>query len=153
MPRNAQRPTGNRTDLLTPKPAIETPGQPNGQPITVPTGLPYGENQALASAQAAVPLPSAQTPQAPPNPAGGAPMDLTSALQAAQQMQKPDLPNFSRGTERPNEPVTAGLPGSPVTPGQGRQVGSLSSMLSQVSQATNNPALTQLAQRAASAGQ
>lgn len=38
---------GNRTDLLTPKPAVTGPGQPNGRPPQLPNGLPYGEKSQL----------------------------------------------------------------------------------------------------------
>lgn len=147
MPRTA-KPQANRTDLNVPGPtAAPAPGQgqPNGQPVQVPTNLPYGENQQLQQAQQAVPLP--QGPQQQP-------LDMGAAMMAAKQFQKPNLPGLTGPTTRPNEPVTAGLPGSPINPAAGqRQVGNLSSMLSAVAQANNNPALSQLAARAAAAGQ
>lgn len=163
MPRGA---TPNRTDLAVPGPVGPPPGQgqPNGQPIQVPTGLPYGENQQLQQAQQAAPLPQApQVPQGGPVPQGspGQPgpqaptmgFDMAGAMQAAKQMVPPKLGSLTRPTERPNEPVTAGLPGSPVSPAPQRQTGNLSSMIAAVAQSSNSAALSQLAARAASAGQ
>jgi hypothetical protein len=153
MPRKAPNPAagGNRADLLVPTPpGIQPGGQPNGipqqvQPIRTPTGLPYGENQQLTQDQQAAPLP--QAPGAPSAPAGN-PMD------AAKNFQMPAGIGMMRPTDRPNEPVTAGLPGAPQTAGNStRQVGSLSSMISAVAAAASSPALSQLAARAAAAGQ
>jgi hypothetical protein len=156
-PGPVQAPTPNRTDLSQPQPppGIAPQGQPNGiptqakppaQPITVPTGLPYGEHQQLQAAQQAQPL-----PQAP------GPPTMSDAMGAARQMQMPAPGSMSvtRPTERPNEPVTAGLPGSPIGAAQPaqRQVGNLSSMISAVAQAAGSPALSQLAARAAALGQ
>ena len=164
MPRGApgpvQPPDANRTDLAVPPvPGIQPQGQPNGipqqatQPVQAPTGLPYGENQQLTQAQQAVPLPGA------PAPTGGAPSttpDFQAALGAARGFTVPPNVAMMRPTDRPNEHITAGLPGSaqPVTAGQTpRQVGTLSSMISAVAQASGSAALSQLASRAASAGQ
>jgi hypothetical protein len=158
MPRNAPRP--NRTDLNVPAaPGIAPQGQPNGippqvQPNRVPTGLPYGENQQLSNDQSAVPLPQAP---GPPTGAGGPPSaspDFATALNAARQFTVPPNVAMMRKTDRPNEPVTAGLPGTAQNPASGaRQVGSLSSMISAVAQASGSAALSQLAARAAAAGQ
>jgi len=78
----------NRTDL-----------NQNRQPVQVASGLPYGQRQALEAAQASMPLPDAPSvPSAsapvPPRPQG--PMPGT-------------LGRFDRGTERPDEPLTAGM--------------------------------------------
>jgi hypothetical protein len=78
---------------------------------------------------------------------------MAAAMTAAKGMQKPSLGALTRPTERPNEPVNAGLPGSPIPGGQARQTGNLSAMISAVAQATSSAALSQLAARAASAGQ
>lgn len=76
----------NRTDLnLAPKAA---------------TGLPYGEHKALIQAQQAVPLQSAATP-AP---------SATPPVVGAGSPALPGQQDFTRATERPAEPVTAGLP-------------------------------------------
>lgn len=148
MPRTA-KPQANRSDLTLGGPSGVTPpglGQPNGQPVQVPTGLPYGENQQLQQAQQAQPL-----GQAPPPPS---PQDVMSgAMNAAKQMSVPKLGALTRPTERPNEPVNAGLPGSPIQDPMQRQTGNLSSMISAVAQSTDSPALSQLAARAAAAGQ
>jgi hypothetical protein len=160
MPRAApgpvQAPTPNRTDLSQPQPppGIAPQGQPNGipanpqaptQPVTVPTGLPYGEHQQLAQAQQAVPLPQAPTAQGSP---------IAAALSGpAKQFQMPQGLTMTGPTERPNEPIHAGLPGSPVQPPAPRQVGNLSSMISAVASAAASPALSQLAARAAALGQ
>lgn len=151
------RTSANRTDLLTPPPAspVEAPGQPNGQPIQVPTGLPYGENQQLTQAQQAVPLGAAPiAPANPPGVNGGG--DPTAALQAARQFQMPQNPPLERRTERPTEPVTAGLPGQP--PGQTPPVASaaqpgMAALIGRMAQASGSAALSQLAQRAQTLGQ
>lgn len=78
---------GNRTDLHTPLP----PSAPNG--------LPYGARGELISAQRQVPM--------APAPGAGMP-------QQAPPQQPSVIPgmhgDFLRPTERPNEPVTAGIP-------------------------------------------
>lgn len=72
----------NRTDL-----------NQNRQPVTVATGQPYGARQEQVAAQRAVPLPAAPpVPATPPGPAPGS------------------FGRFDRPTERPDEPLTAGLP-------------------------------------------
>lgn len=155
----------NRTDRLVggPRPGAVAPGQgqPNGLPVQVPTGLPYGEHQELSQAQHAVPGAAPPQPQAPQAPAGGppgpaapqqAPLDLGRAMQAAKAFQMPPTGALTRPTERPNEPVTAGLPGGPVN-GATPQTGSLSSMLNALAQASSSAAISQLAARAQAAGQ
>jgi hypothetical protein len=67
------------------------------QPVRVPTGLPYGEGQALRQSQSAQPLPQ----QLPPTP-----------LEAAQQTPAPTAPITAPST-RPGEPLTTGLPTGP----------------------------------------
>lgn len=138
MPRGA-----NRTDLLVPQ-TLQGPGQPNGQPVQVPTGLPYGERAQLQGAQQAVPLPAAGSapgagaPPAPPPQPQGTPTD---ALTAARNFQMPTLGPLTGPTQRPNEPVTAGL--NPQNGSNG-----LGAMLSRMATASNSPALGQLAARA-----
>lgn len=81
----------NRTDLRS------------SLPLNAPTGLPYGDRQQLISAQRAVPMGPAPTPAAAP-----------AAPQAASPPgPPPGAQDFLRPTERPNEPVTAGLPMGP----------------------------------------
>lgn len=142
-------------------PAVQGPigtppgtGQPNGLPgpvnvpgqaVTVPTGLAYGEAGQLQQAQQVAPLPQAQ---GPPGAGGG----MAQAMQAARMHQKPNLGSLTRPTERPNEPVTAGLPGQPqgTTP---PQPPTMSGMLQKLAGATGSGALSALAQRAMAAGQ
>jgi hypothetical protein len=150
-------PQANRTDLLTPGPTGTPPGQgqPNGQPVQVPTGTPYGEASQLQQAQQAVPLP--KTPQVPAPGGAPQPVDMGAALAAAKAHVPPNLGKLTRPTERPHEPVTAGLPGGPPpqagTAAPQRQVGSLSSMISAVAAVSGSAALSQLAARAAGFGQ
>jgi len=83
---------GNRSDLRTVKPAT-------------PTGQPYGANKAISDSAAALP-PGAAPAGAPPMPQGAP---------SAGPMPG-DSGDFMRPTERPNEPITAGLS---VGPGAG----------------------------------
>lgn len=80
----------NRTDLT--------------QPVSVPTGLPYGERQALEEAQQQTPLPQQ---------AG-----MDQILAAAQGHPFQPVP-LNAPTERPYEPITHGLP---IGPGGGPEV-------------------------------
>jgi hypothetical protein len=86
-------PYNNRTDLQTQKP-------------TAATGQGYGTAGAQLAAQKAVPIAGAAAgvpPQAQPGPGQG-PMQTTPP---------PPPPDLYRPTERPNEPVTHGLPTGP----------------------------------------
>lgn len=70
------------------------------QPIKAASGGPYGEVTALKNAQKVIPLPNATPgPASPPTTGGGVPV-------------APGDINFEGPTQRPNEPVTAGLPNS-----------------------------------------
>lgn len=87
----------NRTDL-----------NQNRQPVQVASGMPYGERQVLEAAQRAMPLPAAPSvPSAsapvPPRPQGPMPGAFG---------------RFDRMTERPDEPLTAGMD---MGPGPGRE--------------------------------
>lgn len=90
----------NRTDLNTALPVTTAPGQP------------YGSRVAQERAQEALPMAPAPRPaMAPGNPRGG-------------DLQRPgplpgELGDFLRPTERPNEPLTAGLA---TGPGPGPEV-------------------------------
>ncbi len=80
--------------------------QDMNQPVRVASGQQYGQRQALEQAQKAVPLPQQNTPAPPGN-------------QPSPDMGMAQLPGanpFTRPTERPSEPVTAGLP---IGPGPG----------------------------------
>ena len=138
MPRNAPRP--NRSDLQVPATA-SGPGQPNGLPqaIKTPTGLPYGEAGQLQQSQSAVPLPQSPTQ----------PISQQDAMGAAKNFQMPNLGDLHGPTQRPNEPVQAGLPGGPGAPAPPPNNG-IGAMLSRMATAANSPALAQLAARATS---
>lgn len=106
----ARSPRSNRVDRLTPEAPTAAPNQP------------YGEAGQQIAAQRAVPLAGAPTMQAggpppPPQPGGapaGGPGDLMAAAQAHNGPGNSML--LTRPTERPNEPVTYGLP---IGPGGG----------------------------------
>ena len=100
----ARSPRSNRTDLLSPP-----------QPPTAVPGQGYGRATDQLEAQRIAPMsgggaPSAPSPGGPPQGAPG-PQDLLAQAQAhngpGNSMQ------LDRPTERPNEPVTHGLPGGP----------------------------------------
>lgn len=92
MPR---KPRPNRTDLLA-------------QPTRTATGQGYGKAKAAQQAQSAVPLPQ-EVPVGRP--------DMQNVLAQAQAFQMPM--GLAAPTERPNEPLTAGMdmgagPGSEI---------------------------------------
>lgn len=124
-------------------------------PVTTPTGLPYGENQALANAQRSIPMASAPTPTAAP---AGGPSPAPGGTPST-PLPVPGARPFLRPTERPNEPVTAGLPtGAGPGPealgafGQGMG-GGMADMLNQAAQAAGSPTLSFLARQASAQGQ
>jgi len=100
-------------------PPVSGPGQFSqrtdqapGQPVRVPTGLPYGKAKQLEQAQQAVPLPASPGGTPPPSlGAGPAPTGPSPIPQRQQPLGAPLPPNslelLSHPTQRPNEPVTA----------------------------------------------
>ena len=95
----------DRRALNVPPPARNT--QDNTQAVRRIPGMPYGEQQELTQQQQAAPLPKATTPQAQP-------------VRPRRPMPQMDI--FSE-TQRPSEPVTAGLPFGPgVTPQPEEQI-------------------------------
>ena len=94
----------NRTDLNQSK-----------QPVMVASGQPYGARQAQEAAQGAIPLPAAPPVSVPAQPRPQVPAPGSLGV-------------FNRGTERPDEPLTAGLP---IGPGSGPEVLPMSPVLSQ----------------------
>jgi len=84
----------DRRALNVPPPARNT--QDNTQAVRRIPGMPYGEQQALTQQQKAAPLPKDTTPQAQP----------------AMRRPMPQMDIFAQ-TQRPSEPVTAGLPFGP----------------------------------------
>ena len=85
----------DRRALNVPPPARNT--QDNTQAVRRIPGMPYGEQQELTQQQQAAPLPKDTTPQAQP-------------VRPTRPM--PQLDVFAE-TQRPNEPVTSGLPFGP----------------------------------------
>ena len=126
-------------------------------PVAAPTGLPYGENQALSNAQRTIPMAPAPTPAAGPPPAPGGGSGGPAAPPAP--LPVPGANPLFRPTERPNEPVTAGLPSGP---GAGPEAlstfgldvnGAMADMLSQAAQVSGSPTLAALAQQASGLAQ
>lgn len=95
-----------------PKRPINADHNTGNPPAQVPTGLPYGENQARQAQIAAAPLPSGAPPVSSTPSPGGAPAD---PIAAAQNTPFEPVGMFG-ASSRPGEPVTAGLPSGP---GQG----------------------------------
>lgn len=85
----------DRRALNVPPPARNT--QDNTQAVRRIPGVAYGEQQALTEQQQAAPLPKATTPQ---------------AQSVAPRRPMPQMDIFAE-TQRPSEPVTAGLPFGP----------------------------------------
>ena len=97
MARGGRR-AGNRGTQPTNRTDIHQP-----LPVSAPTGLPYGARGELVAAQQAVPMGPGPTAGGPPSaPGGEAPAQSVLPLGAP--------------TQRPDEPVTAGLP---IGPGPG----------------------------------
>ena len=96
------------------------------QPVTVAPGQEYGGRKMLENAQKVVPLPEQPPTPSPSPPAAGA---ASPAMPAGPQPGlSPGELDFTRPTERPNEPVTAGLP---VGPGPGPEALNLPSAAGQ----------------------
>src|SRR5689334_2097510 len=73
------------------------------QPIRVAPDQQYGQAQALENAQRVIPLPTQSS----------APAQAAPASSPAPAGAGPTSGPFTRPTDRPNEPVTAGLPTGP----------------------------------------
>ena len=113
MPRKAKRipsDVGNSQNKY-PTPVNQTRAA-RTQPIRTPTNQPYGEAGRLAASQSAVPLPQAPPVAPAASPAPDARAQLSpELLAAAQQMAGPDAgPGLGAPTDRPHEPLTAGMP-------------------------------------------
>lgn len=89
------------------------------QPNRVASGQQYGQRQAQEQAQRSVPLPRVAAPAPPPAQAGpppGSPAAAAAAQSAEQRaLQAAEATPFrpvglAAPSQRPNEPVTAGLP-------------------------------------------
>lgn len=94
-------PMANRSDLAP------------GQPVRVPTGVPYGQAKQLEQAQQAVPLPALGGGPPPSAPQGGSqqPVPVQQPMPDARGM----LSILAHPTQRPNEPVTT-LPPANTAP-------------------------------------
>lgn len=108
MPRNAPRATArnpNRSDLTTPSPVTTVPGQE------------YGQAAQQRMAQGVVPMgpqPVAQPSPGAAPPASTDPNAMAAAIAAHTAAGRGINPGgIARPTERPNEPVTHGLPAGP----------------------------------------
>lgn len=132
MPRRKQpagASLGNRSDLAR---------QP-AQPVQVPTGLPYGEHQALEQQQQQQPLP-AGSPDLSVVPDQPEVMPSTNdqfqqAVSAAEQMQPPGTSTLADPSARPYEHVTASPAGSML----GQQITNLGGLLDSLA---NQPGAT-----------
>lgn len=108
MARGPRPGAANRTDLATPTPA----------PIQTAPGQTYGEAGAQQAAQHAIPTANGPTMPASPGapaslPPQGAPGLSDIMAQATQHAGPSNSLAIDRPTERPDEPVTHGLPGGP----------------------------------------
>ena len=153
----AAAPQANRSDLLVPAVHPQIPGQANGrpnQPDVQPTGLPYGQSQALNQSQAAAPVPNTQGSQ------------LAQAIQDARGMAPPGgtgLTELGAPTERPYEHIMTGASGPggigqpvapqvPPTQGENSQVNSqLADLFDAIAQASGSNRMKNLAQQARAA--
>lgn len=121
---------------------------PRARKAEVPAGQAYGQRQRLEEAQMPVdPTGGVSIPSAPP-----AGPDWASILSAAQAGPSPVEGGLFRPTERPNEPLTAGMP---IGPGPGREAVSMykkrnltAEALERIAMATDDPVINALAQRA-----
>lgn len=113
-------------------------------PPTAPTGQPYGDRGEQIAAQQAVPM-------GPPPDAAGPPAarQAMDPMAAAQAMTMPTP--ISAPSERPNEPITAGLP---IGPGLGPEAvpmmpkmrrGQISQTLELLADASGDPGYSELA--------
>ena len=129
----------NRQDLSQPAPA---------QPVQAPPGLMYGNRQMVEQAQQTNPAPALRPPPAQPQPQG-------RPAQGGQPVVPTLAQILARPTNRPTEPVTAGVP---VGAGPNMLVsapdgGSVSAIIERAAMATGSPVLRELAQRASASGQ
>lgn len=135
-----------------PAPAPGNQGGYGAQPAAAPTGMGYGEHQASIESQRQVPLAAVPTG---PGAVGGAPVDrqaqIQAAVQAARRMRPPQA--LTGPSQRPAEPITAGLP---MGPGPGPEVLRTGDRtvrtLRLLADVTGDPAFADLAERAALRG-
>jgi hypothetical protein len=141
---------GARTDL----------NQQRTLPVQTAPAQQYGQGAAQTIAQQAVPMATAPVPAVSAQMSPPAPVTPTPPAGAGGGAPAPRGP-FDRPTERPGEPVTAGLP---VGPGPGPEAlgmappitagaGNLAAVLGQLASASGDSNLAMLAQRARNLGQ
>lgn len=133
MPRKSKTQPGqggayaNRTDLTT-----------GTQAVSAPTGLPYGERQALEQAQQQAPLPQQ------------AGFDQTLAAAMGHNFQPVGL---GAPTQRPHEPITHGLP---MGPGAGPEIlptsNTMTDQMRRLAMSTGDTAIQEIADRMAQYG-
>ena len=114
----------------------------------------HGERGALNELQAAVPPGRPAPPQAGPAPGAppGAPGGgIAQAMQLAQTQMPHRGPSLGEVSQRPGEPITTG---APIGPGAGpqRKGGRTSAYLERLAALSDDPGLTQIAQRASMKG-
>lgn len=109
------------------KPRRTTQNGAPAAPLTAPRGGPYGEGERALESQRRIPVPSGPPPvpgasgagaargpgpSTPPTAVGGPGLDprlqMMAAMQAASRMRPPQ--SLYSPTQRPQEPITAGLP-------------------------------------------
>lgn len=85
------------------------------QPVRTAPGQVYGAAGQQAQAQQAIPLPAQSPPPGPSGPpaAGGAPAPSPSGAALGGGVSPGDLGALHAPSQRPNEPLTAGLPTGP----------------------------------------
>lgn len=115
-----------------------------------PTGLPYGQAQQLEQQAAALPV-SRPTPVAPAQTVPTQSVSRETILAGMSQL--PVLPPLNAPSQRPYEPVTAGLPvGAGPGPEAIAQIGtptqSTADLFASLAAATGDPALASAAQMA-----
>lgn len=112
------------------------------QPVQAPSGMPYGENQALQQSQQDAPLPQT-APQDP----------WETVMQHAQGMDFSPVP-FNAPSNRPHEPVTTGLASGPGAgpEAMGPQVGVSAALQRAIAMSGGNGVLQALLENAQRAG-
>lgn len=158
MPRTGAGTKTNRTDLLAKKPAVKSPGQPNGRPTqaAVATGLPYGEHKELVGGiQQTAKSPAFRGRAVPPPPtaedlrSGPGNDRVQSALAGRTRAPVPGL--FDPNPD-PTEDLMSGSIGRPDSVLGPPQAGNLADSLQQVAMMTGSAGLAQLAARVADSG-
>lgn len=160
MPRRANPTRGPGISNGAPVVRPDLPGQPNGrpnQPVTVPTGLPYGQASQMSQGEQSAPLPNGDAMFAHA-------LEQARTQVPAGQPQLSGVTPMDAPTERPNEHIMTGAlqpqgigaqhpmlggggAGAPDVPA-GAQSG-IAQLLSSMADATGSSKLQHLAQAAA----